>query len=532
MAVIAPRVDLRGDLALASGCQRSLATRGRFPAYEPARPPAPAVVPAVVSASARRRPATGPSRGVYLPATARGYGGRVLTGQPAQPPRYREPIEGSDAMMLKFEGDDVAMHTLKIAILDPGDRGRPVSLEEIAAVVPRYLPLSPRFTARAERGSDRRWHWVEDEAFDLARHLDERWLERPDGLDELCGELATARLDRDRPLWAITLAHGLAEGHQAVVVRAHHGLMDGLAAANLFAAVTSEQPGDAPTPAPAAWEQPGPRPPLAARLRAVASAAREVRRRSREFGPDESVPGQLMRRSPINRPSGGERHCASRSIPAAQLRELADLTGAGMNGALHGALARGMRSHLLAQGHQPRTPLVANFAVAEDRNSTRVHGNRLATARVWLHVEEERDPLGAVARIAQSCRQSVALRRHRGFDLQLRAAEFAGFVAVGRRHLARFAILTPVHLLTAYVSGPRSERWLGDVRVAGWTSFAVSIAPTDVSITAYTYAGRLWLGVITTPESMPDPAGFLRRCEEAVGELLALARAEAAVTAG
>ena len=45
-------------------------------------------------------------------------------------------------------------------------------------------------------------------------------LPHPASFDELCARLAERHLDRDRPLWSMTLVHGLRDGHQAVVVRA------------------------------------------------------------------------------------------------------------------------------------------------------------------------------------------------------------------------------------------------------------------------------------------------------------------------
>jgi hypothetical protein len=193
-------------------------------------------------------------------------------------------------------------------------------------------------------------------------------------------------------------------------------------------------------------------------------------------------------------------------------------------GALHGVLSKALRDHMLAHDDVPAHPLVANFAVVEDVRDPRCEGNRLATARLWMPVEMT-DPLALVRRTARSCTESVALRRHRGFELQLRAAEFARIVPLLRNRFVNVPTYTPVHLQTAYVVGPSATRWIGDVEAVGWMSFAISVAPADLSITAYTYAGRIWLGVVVTPEAMPDPALFLDLTERALEQLLELARA-------
>jgi hypothetical protein len=206
-----------------------------------------------------------------------------------------------------------------------------------------------------------------------------------------------------------------------------------------------------------------------------------------------------------------------------EVTELARLLGVGTMGALHGVLAQGLRDYLLAHGEAPAHPLVANFGVVEDVNDPRCEGTRLATARVWMPVEMT-DPLALVRRTARSCTESVALRRHRGFELQLRAAEFARIVPVLRNRFVNVPTYTPVHLQTAYVVGPAAARWFGDVEAVGWTSFAVSVAPADLSITAYTYAGRVWLGVVVTPGAMPDPGLYLHLTKDALRLLLELAR--------
>src|SRR5271154_83068 len=97
--------------------------------------------------------------------------------------------------------------------------------------------------------------WVDDEDFTLARHLHRVGLPSPRGhreLAEICGHIAALPLDRDHPLWEMWLIEGLhREGGLAVVLKAHHALVDGVAGANLLAQLSSTIP-DAPPPEPAA----------------------------------------------------------------------------------------------------------------------------------------------------------------------------------------------------------------------------------------------------------------------------------------
>jgi WS/DGAT/MGAT family acyltransferase len=439
-------------------------------------------------------------------------------------------IAGVDAFFLHMERPDTPCHTLKVVTLDPRRLGRQIELADLVSVIPRYLGVSPRLTHRVER-SGRRLFWAEAAGFDVREHLDEVDVlgGGPDALDAVCATLATAQLDRSRPLWAITLVHGLAHGRQAAVLRIHHALMDGLASVNTLTALTTDQPGLLPTPRIATSIPKRSRAPLGSRLVTLARAARASRRLTRSFPPVDNVPSGLVPRTRFNTPSGAARVCASGSIPFADLKALGESAGTTVNGALHAVIAHAMRTELEADGQLPNGPLVATFGVADDPTSTRTDGNRIATARVWLH-SHLTDPLSMLHRTGNSCTQSVALRRRRGFALQVHAMEVVDRLAP----MARDALAVRIpnisnHITTANVPGPRSVRWFGDVEVCGWTSYSLAVAPADVSLTAYSYAGRMWFGLVSTPESMPRPAAFLARLEQAVERMLDAARPQAAM---
>lgn len=440
-----------------------------------------------------------------------------------------EPMTGEDAIFLNLERPDTPTHTLKVVVLDSTRRGRPITLDELRAVVPAYLGLSPRATQRVGRIPGRRaLAWVEDEAFDLDRHLDERVAASPGdraSLDRICADLAVRQLDRSRPLWSMTLVHGLADGQQAVVVRVHHAIADGIASINLLLAATSEMPGSCVLPdgdgvAPSASASSA----ATGRFSDLVRAARTSRRRTRDFGSRAEVPAGLSPRTLFNTPSGSDRLCVSGSLDLADLKSLAKEAGVTLNGALHGVIAGAMRDELRARGAAADFPLIATFGVAEDTGPERRHGNAIATARAYLRADLA-DPVDRLRTTARSCLISVGLRRQRGFDLHREGTHVAQRIAPLVR--AAFADLTPGvtnHITTANVPGPRTARWFGDVEVVDWISFSLAIAPADVNLTAYSYAGRLSIGLVVTPESMPDPRGFLVRVEKSLAEHLAAVR--------
>ena len=460
-----------------------------------------------------------------------------------------ERFTGPDAVMLHLERPTVPMHTLKIVVLDSLDRGRPITLAELRGAVAPYLGLVPRATqrVRAVAGCGGRPYWVHDPGFDLNAHLDEATLAAPTRatFDDLCARLAERHLDRGRPLWAMTLVHGLQDGHQAVVVRLHHAVSDGLGALNTFLAATTGRAGTVAPDSPAvrvavphagdlrrrARRELGG---LVAGVPRLVRTGRAARRNGRTFDAWDQVPGGLAaERSSFNAPGGGARVCASSELELADLKEVARETGATINGVLHGVIAGAMRAEYADRGESLDVPSVAVFGVAADTRSSRRWGNEIAPATVFLH-SQVADPLERLRATARSCLHAVDLRRRRGFEMTDQLFTYVPRLMPTLR--AAFAPHVPKvvnNITTANVAGPQHLRWLGDVAVVDWISYAVAVAPADVNLTAHSYNGRLSIGLVATPEAMPDPAAFLARLQPALDELRqALAMERAALEVG
>jgi len=95
--------------------------------------------------------------------------------------------------------------------------------------------------------------WTTDEHFDLDHHLRRASLPAPGTMQQLLAlaeELAVTPLDRDRPPWTAVFVEGLAGGRSAYLLQAHHVLMDGAAATQLFSRILDraqdQPPGDTP----------------------------------------------------------------------------------------------------------------------------------------------------------------------------------------------------------------------------------------------------------------------------------------------
>ena len=117
------------------------------------------------------------------------------------------------------------------------------------------LEHTPRFRRRLAFGLPGMGEpfWVDDEAFDIARHVvplcdpDDR----PDRrrFHALCDRALSEPLDRTRPLWRVYLAPKLADGGAGMVAKIHHALVDGKSAVEVALLLFDVTPGGDPAPA-------------------------------------------------------------------------------------------------------------------------------------------------------------------------------------------------------------------------------------------------------------------------------------------
>lgn len=105
--------------------------------------------------------------------------------------------------------------------------GAPPTLAELRAFVADRLPGMPRFRQRVEesRTKVRSAKWVEVEP-DLTYHIRAVELEGK-SRDEAVSRLMEDPMDRDRPLWDITMMTGYSDTQWSLIIRLHHSIADG-----------------------------------------------------------------------------------------------------------------------------------------------------------------------------------------------------------------------------------------------------------------------------------------------------------------
>lgn len=139
-----------------------------------------------------------------------------------------ERMSAVDTAWLRMDGEHNLMMIVSVWLLRPA-LGVTALRRRLALKLLRYERFRQKVVEHAMGAS-----WVDDDDFDIARHVVPETLPRKRGrtdrqaLQERVSELAATPLDHAHPLWQMHLIEHCEDG-SAVVVRIHHCIADGVA---------------------------------------------------------------------------------------------------------------------------------------------------------------------------------------------------------------------------------------------------------------------------------------------------------------
>jgi diacylglycerol O-acyltransferase / wax synthase len=152
-----------------------------------------------------------------------------------------------DALFLYLERPGQPLSIASVSIFE-GD----VSLKACRHLVASKLSLIPRYTQRVafpplNLGLPT---WQYDPMFDIRNHIRQVTLRNGTeaGLKKLASSIVSTHLDRQRPLWDITLVRGLEGNRTGMIARIHHCLADGVAGLGIMNVLMSTSPMTEPLP--------------------------------------------------------------------------------------------------------------------------------------------------------------------------------------------------------------------------------------------------------------------------------------------
>lgn len=488
-----------------------------------------------------------------------------------------EPLSGLDSAFLAAETPTSRPYVAGVLVLDPPPGGAPAdepawgpaSFDRIRAVIAQRLHRVPRLhqrTVRVPLGLQRPL-WVDDPAFDLDAHVRRAALPSPGGqpeLDAFVGEAMARPLPADRPLWEMVVVEGLDGGRTAVVARLHHAILDGVSGATAMAAfldlepdVPVDMPGDVPVEVPGEVPEDvagrSTLPSVSSVLRYVAASiarqpevvlgafngsldamvalADQSRRLAAEGRTPPPTPFRVPRTS-LNGSVTSERVVGTLAVPLADLElvraSCGDVT---VNDVILCAVGDAVWQTLAERGEHPAAPLVAMVPVstrgpAEVADDGVAHvGNALSGMLVPLPVEAP-DPFERLQAVAEAARVSKDQERLAGGDLLegVTRALPPLLVRATMRGIGRFRLFDllppPVNLAVSTVVVPDVSLWWAGREVSAIFPLGPVVDGVGLNVTAMTYRGTVYVGLVACPRQVPDIQGLAERLGESFDELV------------
>jgi diacylglycerol O-acyltransferase / wax synthase len=408
--------------------------------------------------------------------------------------------------------------------------------------------------------------WVDDECFDVRRHVDRVTLPAP-GTDAelraLAGERLAPPLDRAKPLWELTLVDGFADDQRfAIVYKTHHAMADGISAVDIGMLLFDVEPGAPPPAAPEPW-RPNRAPTnagLAARagtgvlatlrrlVRWLTRAAHDPADASRRAGDGLiglwEVTWNLARSAPkvsINpRGVGPRREFAWSSFDLAEFKRIKNALGGTVNdvslavatGALRAWFAEEaphvLGSPLGDQGHGVELKALVPVSIRTVDEHGEL-GNKLTAMRGPMPVGIA-DPVERLRLISDAMDSLKASKQPLGAEaiwgLNDWFRDFAPPVLLAPTAAINFSTRL-FNLLVTNFPGPQIPFYVLGRELTAIHPVGFLARRHGLAIAILSYNGRVSFGLLADPDSVPGAERLAAHLDAAVAELSAAAAREA-----
>ena len=441
-----------------------------------------------------------------------------------------ERLSGLDASFLYIESSDQPLHVCSILELDTSSMPDGYTFDRLRDELATRIAAIPEFRAKLADSQLNLDYpvWVDDDEFDLDRHLLRIELPAPGGrreLAQICGHIASTPLDRDRPLWEMWVIDGIADtdpragGLLAVMTKVHHAAVDGVSGANLFAQLCSAEP-DMPPPEPVEGAGSGgplqiaagglmrfaARPLQLANLMptTVATVLKTLRRARSGLTMAAPFAAPATR---FNTSITAERNIALAQLNLDDVKKVKDRFGVTINDVVMALCASTLRWFLSDNDELPERSLVAMVPVSVHDRSDRPGHNQLSGMFCSLetHIADPAERLRAIARSDAAAKDHSSAISPTLLQDWAQLAARAVFGGVFRLVADSSLIGNPVHnLIVSNVPGPQATLYFLGCEVEAMYPLGPLFHGCGLNITVMSLNGKLNVGVISCPDLVPD----------------------------
>lgn len=454
-------------------------------------------------------------------------------------------LSGMDAMFLHTESATQYMHTLKVAIFNPPEGGEPYSFEDqlahIGTTIHRVAPF--RWKALNAPFNLHNPVWHNDPDFDLALHVHRAALPAPAGdkeLAEFIENIASAPLNRDRPLWELWMVENFRGDKIAAVSKVHHALADGVATAELLEDFMTPEPGeDLSSPEPYLPEQPpGPWTMFWSALKdllldlakiptqVMAIRAAKKRQQARQLPPEDKPPEPYTAPfTSLNKPISSHRKFSFFTVPLQDVKTVSECFSVSINDVVMGMTAEALRNHLSQHKDLPRQPLTASIPIStREKQIEHTYGNQVGSLCVSLctHIDDPVERLQAIHRSTLNAK--IDFEDTSGG----RIADFIGLLppfavrAIGKysRKLSEQGKSPSYNVIVSNVPGPRGALFDDYMAMSEFYSIGPVLEGVGLNITAWSFRDNLSFSILSCFRAVAEPWEIERLLKESLKHLL------------
>jgi WS/DGAT/MGAT family acyltransferase len=463
------------------------------------------------------------------------------------PQQHLDRLTSIDASFLHQEGESSHMHIGGVLIFE----GPPPAFGDFLNHIRRRLHLVPRYRQRLatpplETG---RPLWVDDPTFNLEYHVRHTALPEP-GTERqlflLASRIASQQLDRSKPLWENWLVEGLEGNRFALISKTHHALVDGVSGVDLATVLFDLEPNPGTPPEDLQPWRPQPEPSqaqlVAAGVRGVVTQTVSLATRAASAATRPGTTFNVIKdaaegigeiawaglnpapQTPLNVDIGPHRRFTVVRAQLSDYKEVKNALGGTVNDVVltvvSGALAQWLHSRgVRTEGLEMRALVPVSVRTQDQRGTL---GNQLTVMRGPLPVYID-DP---VARLKFVSRAMDGLKESK------QAVGAATLAAVN--NLAPPTILAQAsrlnfstrlfNLIVTNIPGPQLPLYVLGRKLQDL--FPVAFLPENhaLAIAIMSYNGGIDYGLLGDYDALPDIDLVAAGIDDALGELLAVAR--------
>jgi diacylglycerol O-acyltransferase / wax synthase len=435
-------------------------------------------------------------------------------------------LSWGDALFLYLEREGMPLNIASVSTFE-GD----ISVEECRTFIGAKLPLLPRYYQRVVTPPLNVGFpaWENDPEFDICNHIREITLKNGSeaALKTLAGRILGKVMNRQRPLWDVTLVRGLRRNRTGLILRIHHCLADGIAGIGLMNILMDSSPEVRPIPRIKKRRQPRrAQDPLTQLLDGLMSAYSDVVERVltaessiagmgeriaagfpveqfSELLPELSAPTERLF---FNVTYQGPQKFGWAKIPLTEINAIREKCGGKHNDVVLTVLTAAVRRYAELHGDKVKGRLLRMMVPVSvrDAESACELGNRISLLPVTVPLDIPQ-PLKLFAAVRE---RTEFLKRAHIAELVGLAGGLVGFTPAPVQALvgpvASLLPITPFNLVCTNVRGPDAPVYLVGHKMIEWYPYVPVGGEMALNCATLSYNGVTYFGFSGDVNAAPD----------------------------